>query len=339
MDPMNLPREENPTIYDVARQSGLSIATVSRVLNSPQQVTLETREKVLKVIDDLGYVPRAEARARAIRGTRRIGVLTPFFTSPSFVERLRGIAFILGKTNYELIVYTVDSSSRLSAYLTSLPLTSSLDGLIILSLPLFETDARRLMDHRVVTVVIEYEQEYFSSVEIDNTAGGEMAGKYLLEKGHHHIGFIGEIHPPDYAIRPALARLNGLRKVLAEADIHLPEELIQSAPIDQESTCQAALKLLNLPERPTAIFAAADFQAMALIKVATDMGLKIPGDLAVLGFDGLETSEFMSLTTINQSLDDSGRIAAELLLAQLSNASQSVRHVKLPLTLVERETV
>ena len=336
---MNVPRDGNPTIYDVARLSGLSIATVSRVLNSPEQVTPETREKVLKVIDELGYVPRAEARARAIRGTRRIGVLTPFFTSPSFVERLRGIAYVLGKTNFELIVYTVDSSCRLSAYLTSLPLTGSLDGLIILSLPFSETDARRLMDQKVVTVVIEYEQEYFSSVDIDNTAGGEMAGKYLLEKGHHNIGFIGEVYPPEYAIRPALARLNGLLKVLGEADIHIPEDHIESTPIDQESTRQAALKLLSLPERPTAIFAAADFQAMALMKVATDLGLKVPEDLAVLGFDGLETSEFMGLTTINQSLVDSGRIAAELLLTHLSDASRSVRHVKLPLTLVERETV
>ena len=336
---MNLPRDENPTIYDVARLSGLSIATVSRVLNSPEQVTLETREKVLKVIDELGFVPKAEARARAIRGTRRIGVLTPFFTSPSFVERLRGIAYVLGKTNYELIVYTVDSISRLSAHLTSLPLTGSLDGLIILSLPFSETDARRLADHKVVTVVIEYEQKYFSSVEIDNTAGGEMAGKFLLEKGHRQVGFIGEIYPPEYAIRPALARLNGMQKVLAEADIPMPEDYIQNAPIDQDSTSQAAHKLLNLPDRPTAIFAAADFQAMALMKIAADMGLKVPQDLAVLGFDGLENSEFMGLTTINQSLVDSGRIAAELLLTQLTDASRSVRHVRLPLTLVERETV
>ena len=323
----------------MARHSRLSIATVSRVLNSPKQVTLETRERALKVIDELGYVPKAEARARALRGTRRIGVLTPFFTSPSFVERLRGIADVLGKTNYELIVYTVDSISRLSAYLTSLTLTSSLDGLIILSLPFTETDARRLEHHKVITVVIEYEQEYFSSVEIDNIAGGEMAGKYLLEKGHRQVGFIGEIYPPEYAIRPALARLNGMQKVMAKAGIHIPEDYIQSAPIDQESTRQAANKLLNLPDRPTAIFAAADFQAMALMKMAADRGLKVPQDLAVLGFDGLESAEFMGLTTINQSLVDSGRIAAELLLSQLTDVSLSIRHVKLPLMLVERKTV
>jgi DNA-binding LacI/PurR family transcriptional regulator len=336
---MNFASDESPTIYDVARQSGLSIATVSRVLNSPEQVTSETREKVLRVIDELGYVPKAEARARAIRGTRRIGVLTPFFTSPSFVERLRGIAFVLGKTNFELIVYTVDSSSRLSAYLTSLPLTGSLDGLIIMSLPFTKSDAKRLIEQNVKTVVIEYEQDYFSSVEIDNKGGGEMAAKYLLDKGHKRMGFIGEIHPPEYAIRPAPARLGGFREALAQENIRIPDDYILSSPIDQESTRVAALRLLQHSNPPTAIFAAADFQAMALMNVANEMGLKIPDDLAVLGFDGLETSEFMGLTTIHQSLDDSGRIAAELLLAHLADTNRSVQHVKLPLTLVERDTV
>lgn len=336
---MSVHRGKNPTIYDVARHSQLSIATVSRVINSPDQVTLETRERVLKVIDELGFVPKAEARARAIRGTRRIGVLTPFFTSPSFVERLKGIAFALGKTNYELIIYTVNSTDNVGAFLASIALSGSLDGLIILSLPFTVDDAKRLTDHKVVTVVVEYEQEFFSSVDIDNSTGGEMAGKYLLEKGHRRIGFIGEIYPPDYAIRPALARLNGLRKVMAEAGADIPEYYVQSAPIEPESTRQAATKLLSLPDRPTAIFAAADVQAMVLMKVAADMGLKVPQDVAVLGFDGLEYAEFMGLTTINQSLVDSGRIAADLLLNQLTGASPSVQHIKLPLSLIERETV
>ncbi len=336
---MSFQQNKNPTIYDVAKRSRSSIATVSRVLNSPNQVTRETRERVLKVIDELGFVPKAEARARAIRGTRRIGVLTPFFTSPSFVERLKGIAYALGKTNYELIIYTVHSINNVSAFLASIALSGGLDGLIILSLPFTEDDARRLMEHKVVTMVVEYEQEYFSSVDIDNIAGGEIAGKYLLEKGHRQVGFIGEINPPDYAIRPALARLNGMRNVMAKAGIDIRDEYIQSAPIDPESTRQAANKLLDLPEPPTAIFAAADVQAMVLMKVAADRGLRVPQDLAVLGFDGLEYAEFMSLTTINQSLVDSGRIAAELLLTQLTDTSRSVQHIKLPLALVERETV
>jgi DNA-binding LacI/PurR family transcriptional regulator len=336
---MNNAREENPTIYDVARLAGLSIATVSRVINSPEQVNEVTKNKVLRIIDELGYIPKAEARARAIRGTRRIGVLTPFFTSPAFVERLRGIAFVIGTTNFELIVYTVDSKVRLQDYLVSLALTRNLDGLIIMSLPFNETDAKRLIAHQVKTVIIEFEQEFFSSVKIDNAGGGKIAARYLTGKGHRRLGFIGEINPPEYAIRPALARLNGFKEGLAEHHRQLPDELICSSPIDQESSLKSAAKLLQQEQRPTAIFAAADIQAMAVIKVAKEMGLSIPQDLAVLGFDGLEVADYMGLTTINQSLDETGRIAADLLLAQISGARQSVQHVSVPLNIIERETV
>jgi DNA-binding LacI/PurR family transcriptional regulator len=336
---MTDPREEKPTIYDVARLAGLSIATVSRVINSPDQVNETTKNKVLQIIDEIGYIPKAEARARAIRGTRRIGVLTPFFTAPSFVERLRGIAFVIGNTNFELIVYTVDSMLRLQDYLVSLALTRNLDGLIIMSLPFSETDAKRLIAHQVKTVVIEFEQEFFSSVKIDNTGGGKIAARYLTGMGHRRLGFIGEINPPEYAIRPALARLNGFEEGLAEDNIQLPDELICSSPIDKESSLQSACELLHRAERPTAIFAAADIQAMAVIKAAKEMGLRIPLDLAILGFDGLEVADYVGLTTVDQSLEATGRIAAELLLAQISDSRRSVQHVSVPLKIIERETV
>ncbi|HVP22235.1 MAG TPA: LacI family DNA-binding transcriptional regulator, partial [Anaerolineaceae bacterium] len=123
-----------PTIYDVAAAAKVSISTVSRVLNRPETVNEETRTAVLKAINGLGFIPKAEARARALKDYRRIGVLTPFFTAPSFVQRLRGVASALQSSSYELIIFTVDSASQLNAYLESLPLTGNLDGLIILSL-------------------------------------------------------------------------------------------------------------------------------------------------------------------------------------------------------------
>ena len=138
--------KNKPTIYDVAKHAGVSITTVSRMLNTPDKVTSKTREKVLTAIDKLGFVPKAEARARALQHTGRIGVITPFFTAPSFVQRLRGIAEALSPQNYELVIYTVDSSNHLQGYLSSLPLTGNLDGLIILSLPVGDVEVRRLID-------------------------------------------------------------------------------------------------------------------------------------------------------------------------------------------------
>ncbi len=105
-----------PTIFDVADLSGVSISTVSRVINIPEKVNINTRQRVYDAIDKLGYVPQAEARARALRLTGRIGVITPFFTAPSFVQRLRGIAASLSKENFDLVIYTVDSNNRLQSY-------------------------------------------------------------------------------------------------------------------------------------------------------------------------------------------------------------------------------
>ncbi|HEX9028408.1 MAG TPA: LacI family DNA-binding transcriptional regulator [Anaerolineales bacterium] len=335
----NMPKEGSPTIYDVAALAGMSIATISRVLNSPERVTDVTRVKVLAAIDQLGYIPKAEARARALQRTRRIGVLTPFFTAPSFVQRLRGIAAALTDNNFELIIYTIESLSRLKGYLATLPLTGDLDGLIVVSLPLAVEEMERLTHHQLETVVIESKQRFFSSVEIDDHAGGRMAAQYLLGRGHCHFGFLGDIHPPEYAIHPIIARLAGFQDSLLQAGIHLPKEAIQSASYDQEISRQAARKLLSLPVRPTAIFAASDVQAIAVMKVAGEYNLKIPQDLAVIGFDDLEMADYVGLTTIRQPLDDSGRLAAEILTARLVDPRRPVQHIQLPLTLVERETV
>lgn len=332
-------RENQPTIYDVAALSGVSISTVSRVLNSPERVKVETRHKVVAAIDNLGFVPKAEARARALQNTHRIGVLTPFFTAPSFVQRLRGISAALTKTNHELIIYTVDSLARLQGYLTNLPINGNLEGLIVMSLPIDDPSALRLVRHGLNTVSIEYRQNGFSSIEIDDFLGGKLAAQYLVSKGHQRCAFIGDIDPPDFAIRPVVKRLSGFRQGLAEAGLNLNPENIVTSSYERERTQQAVLKLLSLPLPPTAIFAAADIQAIVALKVAREMELHVPDDLAVIGFDDLDLAGYVGLTTIRQPLDDSGRIAVELLLAKLNDLDRPSQHIQLPLSIVERDTV
>lgn len=334
---MAMPKK--PTIYDVARRAGVSITTVSRMLNTPDKVNAETREKVLTAIDALGFVPKAEARARAMQHTGRIGVVSPFFTAPSFIQRLRGIAEALSPENYELVIYTVDSNDRLEGYLSSLPLTGNLDGLIILSLPVDDTQLRRLIDNGLPTVLIEYPHPKLNCVEIDDVEGGHMATTYLLKKGHRRIAFLGDTDLPEYSIHPVSLRLTGFRRALKEARIKLPETFVRLAPYSQEQTRKVAKELLNLPEPPTAIFAATDFQALGVLKAARQLGVRVPELLAVIGFDDLDMAEYADLTTISQHLDESGRLAVEILLSQIKSASRPPRHVKLPLTLIERQTV
>ncbi|MGD8458257.1 MAG: LacI family DNA-binding transcriptional regulator [Anaerolineales bacterium] len=333
-----MPLPKTPTIYDVAKRAGVSITTVSRILNTPDKVNSETREKVLKVIDELGFVPKAEARARAMKHTGRIGVISPFFTAPSFMQRLRGVATTLTPENYELVVYTVDSNDRLQGYLSSLPLTGNLDGLIILSLPVSDTQVRRLIDHGLPTVLIEYPHPKLNCVEIDDVEGGYMATSYLLAKGHRRVAFLGDTDLPEYSIHPVSLRLRGFRRALKEARIKLPETFVRLAPYSQEQTRKVAKELLNLPEPPTAIFAATDFQALGILKAAHQLGFKVPDQLAVIGFDDLDIAEYVDLTTISQHLNESGRLAVEILLAQIKAPSRPPKHVKLPITLIERQT-
>jgi LacI family transcriptional regulator len=330
---------KRPTIYDVARSSGVSISTVSRVLNSPAKVNPKTRERVMSAIDRLGFVPRAEARARAMRSTKRIGVLTPFFTAPSFVQRLRGVATALSRANCELVIYTVDSVEHLQAYIASVPIIQNLDGLIIISLAIEERDARRLHDNGIETVLIESWHAQLNSICIDDRRGGMLAAQYLIAKGHARIGFFGDIEPPErYAIHPVKSRLTGFRRTLEEAGLPLPPRYVVRSSYTEAASQQAVRALLALPRPPTAIFAASDIQAVSVMKIARQAHLRIPEDLAIVGFDDIDLAELMDLTTIRQDLDESGRLAAEVLLSKMADPGRSLRHIDLPLTLIERQT-
>ncbi len=333
-----MPNKPCPTIYDVATAAKVSITTVSRVLNNPEKVNAKTRSVVLEAINKLGFVPKAEARARALKDFRRIGILTPFFTAPSFVQRLRGVAAVLQSTCYELIIFTVDSASGLNSYLETLPLTGNLDGLIILSLQFDNRYAIQLVKHCLETVLVEYPHRILSSVEINDVAGGRMAAEYLIKKGHRRLGFAGDTKITEFGIHPITLRLNGYRQALIENGIPLQEEHTLLVPYDIEATQKKARDFLQSPQRPTAIFAATDLQAIGIIKAARELGMRIPEDLAVLGFDDLDVADYIGLSTIRQQLDESGRVAAELLLSRLANPARSIQHIQLPLEIVERET-
>lgn len=326
------------TVYDVAEKAGVSIATVSRVLNTPGKVNPHTRQRVIDAIDALSFVPRADATARARKTNGRIGVLAPFFTYPSFVERLRGVAGALAGSNYEMVIYAVDTAVQRDAYLTSLILTRRVDGLIVMALPFGEDMARRLFDARIETVLVEFSHPNFSSVEIDDAAGGCLAGEYLVRRGYHRCAYVGDSDLPDYAIHTSDRRLEGLRQALAEAGLSLPAEYVALAPHGLETARASAQRLLSLPQPPDAIFAASDTQAIGVLRATRERGLTVPRDVAVVGFDDLEVAGYIGLTTIRQPLQESGRVAVELLHNRLTDVSRLVQHVRLPLTLVERET-
>ncbi len=188
----------------------------------------------------------------------------------------------------------------------------------------------RLIDHELPTVLIEYPHPKLNCVEIDDVQGGYMAATYLLKKGHRRIAFLGDTDLPEYSIHPVSLRLSGFRQALKESGIDLPDTFVRLAPYSQEQTRQVARELLSLSEPPTAIFAATDFQALGVLKAARQLNVEVPEQLAVIGFDDLDMAEYADLTTICQHLDESGRLAVEILLAQIESSSQTTKTCQNP---------
>jgi LacI family transcriptional regulator len=328
----------DPTVYDVASKAGVSIATVSRVMNTPEKVREGTRQKVIKAIDELQYVPKAEAFARARKMVGRIGVLTPFFTHSSFIQRMRGIASALRNIPLEFVIYPVDSIQRIEEYIVQLPITRRLDGLIIISLPLNTQDAQRLLSSKLETVLIEFEHPSFSSIQVDDHKGGKIAAEFLIEKGHQRCAFIGSGELPEYSMHPEDRRLSGFRSEFESRGIDLPPELIRIPMMSYRDIREEFQHLMQLPNPPTAIFAATDDLAIRILRAAHEFGVTVPQDMAIIGFDDIDMAEQIGLTTISQSLDESGRMAVELLLARLNDPSRPVQSNKLILKVIERET-
>lgn len=271
------------TVYDVADKAGVSIATVSRVVNSPDKVNPDTRSKVLTVIDELGYIPKAEAAARARKSAGRIGILAPFFTYPSFVQRLRGVANALSALPFEMTVYNVDSTARRDNYVTSLSLTRRLDGLILMALPFTEITVERLVNHSMETVSIEVTHPSFSSIEIDDHNGGRMAAEFLINKGHRRLGFIGDSDLPEIAFPTSDRRLGGYRAAIFDAGLELEHSAIALASQSLENARQCMLRLLQADKPPTAVFCASDTQAMGALKRRANVGCGCRMTLPLLG--------------------------------------------------------
>ena len=180
------------TIYEVAHEAGVSITTVSRFLNNPDNVKKSTRARIAEAMEKLDYIPQGNAGTRARRSVGRIGVLTPFFPAPSFVTRLSGMIPPLREANYEVVVYTIETPEQLDEYLTSVPFTRRIDGLILMSVHLTAEQHRTLKASDLNVVMIESDDENYSRVLADSYQGGKMAAELFIRKNYLPCAFFGD---------------------------------------------------------------------------------------------------------------------------------------------------
>ena len=326
------------TIKDVAARAGVSRTTTSRVLNNRPMVDELTRRRVLTAIADLKYVPSTTARGLSLGRTWSVDVVASFLTRPQAIDRLRGAESVLGDTAFDLVIHNVESPERRERYLRELPTSNWTDGVLLLSLPPVADQLRSLVGGPVPVVVIDVHGSVVEGLPVvrgDDVAGGRLAARYLHTLGHRAIGFVADSFDNPYGFTSSRNRYIGFTEVFQELGIEVEAALGAHGP---RTARDLALRLLTSPRPPTAIFAASDIQAFGVLAAARDLGIQVPADLTVVGYDDILVAESIGLTTIRQHLFETGRRGAELLLAEVEHRSANPPVVSLDPELVVRAT-
>jgi LacI family transcriptional regulator len=326
------------TIHDVARIAGVGIGTVSRVINNNAGVKPATRKKVLSAIAQLNYRPNPIARSMISKRTGAIGVIVPFFKRPFNTELLRAVQAALSRSGKELVLYNVETATQRNHYLSELPMLHRVDGLLLLSLPLEDSFAVNIKEADIPVVLIDTYSPFFTSLIVDNIEGAYQAVKYLIDLGHRRIGFINGVIEGNIKFNQANDRLIGLHRAFGEAGLLFEPELLLTSEWNRSGGKQAALQLLSQEKRPTAIFAASDMQAIGAMEAAKELCINIPGELSVIGFDGLEVSELLELSTVQQPMRQMGESGVSKLMELMKNPQQLPQLIRLNTTLIKRRT-
>ncbi len=325
------------TIKDVARLAGVGVGTVSRVLNNHPAVSDETRQRVLAAIEALDYHPNVSARRLSLRKTLTIGVIVPFITNPSVVERLRGISVGIEDTEYDLVIYNVETPQSRDRYFREVPRQERVDGILIISLMPTDEEVALFRRAGIPVVLVDAVHSELPSVTVDDVAGGQLATQHLIDLGHRRVAFLGDPYPNPFHFTSSYYRYLGYAQTLAQAGIPQRAEYVATGEHSRGMAYRLAQQLLALDEPPTAIFAASDTQALGVLAAAKDHGLRVPEDLSVVGYDDLEIAAYLGLTTVHQPLFESGREAALMLLALLAGEDVPMK-TTLPLRLEVRQT-
>lgn len=329
-------RNGRVTMQQVAAEAGVSVSTVSKVINERYGVASATMEHVTGVIERMGYEASLIARSLRNRRTNVIGVLVADF-EPFSTEVLKGAADAIRNTGYELVAYSaggrVDAHVGWERRYLSRVMGTLVDGAVLVTPTVTEVQ----YDSPIVAVDPHTGPARMPTVTADNLQGARLAVDHLLELGHRRIGMV--TGRPDLV--SAQLRERGYREAHAAAGLTVDEALLASGTFEPEPAHAAARFLLDRPERPTAVFASNDLSALATLEAAAELGISVPGELSVVGFDNIPESALASppLTTVHQPMRQMGREALSMLVTLLAGEhALDNSHVTLDTTLVVRQS-
>jgi len=326
-----------PTIYTIAEEAGVSIATVSRAFNNHSRISEATKQKILGIADALGYYPSATARNLSNSITETIAVIMPQTSRPFFMELIRGAESICKENQYHLLIYTSLDVDEVDSFLSLLP--SRTDGIVLCSPSSTGQYIERLYNQRFPFVLIGRSLPGINvnSIRPDNQSGAYQLMDHLIT--HHKYSKIAFISgPPQQA--HSNQRLAGYKQALMDNKIPFREDWVKTGNFEEKSGYECTRQFLSLPDPPQAVFAANDPMAIGAMAAAIEMGYSLPADLAIVGFDNVPSALYLqpSLTTANVDTYVQGRMAVEQLLNCISNPDTPYKQVVLPTPLILRRS-
>ncbi len=328
------------TIYDIASAAGVSIATVSRVFNGHPRVSCAARDQVMEVADRLGYQPHVSARSLARRRANVVAAVIPMLTNLFFVDVLRGLQDRMAESEFDLLVFSARTLDEVDVQLDRALARGRAAGVLVFSTPLADARARRLGHTSQPVVLVDSVHPDFDSVSTDNVEGGRLAARHLLETGARRLALL-MAHPDSI---PASDRKQGFTEVLDTAGLDADSLRIVHAsdPLhhgySEAAGYDAMKRLLHAGDRPDAVFATSDVQALGALEALATAGLGVPDDMRLMGFDDIMLSRHVGLTTVRQPMYELGRLAAERLVTRIDDPDREPAHTVLSPRLVVRGT-
>jgi LacI family transcriptional regulator len=331
------------TLEEIAKLTGVSRSTVSRVVNDQPNVRQQVRERVWKVIRETGYQPHAAARSLVTRRTRIIGIIIPetlirLFTDPFFVHLLGGITQTSNARRYNLMLSLFNDAATSDELYRRAVLSGSVDGVVVASTRMDEPLIPTLLEDNVPFILVgRHADDRAGYVDVDNVGASRMAVEHLIRVGHRRIGTItGPLN-----MASGQDRLEGYRQALQAHRLPVEDALIIESDYTEMGGMMATRRLLS--SAPTAIFAASDIMAVGALKTLREAGLRVPEDIALVGFDDIPIAAALqpALTTVRQPIEHLGSMAAEVLLNLLENPPETqapAQRIILPTKLIVRDS-
>lgn len=323
----------------MARVAGVSVATVSRALRGLDRVSPETRERVLRVAEDLHYVASPTATSLASGRTLVAAVVAPFLTRWFFATLVSAIEKSLRVQGYHVLLFDLEDDS----YDQRLPLSQNMlwkrvDGLITLNIPMTPEEVDLVDRLGLPLVAIGSPVPGRPCVRIDDRAAMRTAVQHLAGLGHTRIGYIGAVPQNVAHIQTPQDRLDAFRETVADQGLTCSEDWILGSDWTADAAARDSTALLSRADRPTAIVAASDEMAIGVRESARRLGVRVPEELSIIGIDDYVLSEVLGITTVRQDVAGQGRAAAELLVRALLEGEESEEELVLPTELVVRES-